>query len=133
MLPGWFGPRDPVVLTASRTSASTGRYTLKQVPLGSAVSSSLPPWACTMPFAMDRPSPAPAFLELLARPLVFSPAGPVVGGLVPLLVVATVVCVVAVVVVVVVVRGRRAGSNGAAASSGGMPRPSSITLIATSA
>ena len=33
----------------------------------------------------------------------------------------------------VLARGRRAGSNGAAASSGGRPRPSSSTLITTSA
>ena len=44
-----------------------GRYTLKQVPLRSAISSSLPPCACTMPFAMDRPRPAPALFLLLAR------------------------------------------------------------------
>src|SRR5208282_3094669 len=97
-----------------------------------------------MPFAMDRPSPAPALFLLLARPLLLSLLVPwPAPRLVPLLVVATVVCVVVcvvavvvavlVVVAVVVARGRRAGSNGAATSSGGMPSPSSSTLMATSA
>src|SRR5262249_9716417 len=44
---------------ASSASPSTGRYTLKHVPLDSAAGSSMPPCACTMPLAMESPSPAP--------------------------------------------------------------------------